>query len=402
MQAAGRRIRQLESGTNDAGGAGSMTKALERNEDLLRLNPESGLGQLANETGGFLIRDTNDAASAFARIQEDMRFHYLLSYTPSNDNYDGRFRTVAVKVSRPGTHVQTREGYYAIRAIESAPVKAFEAPAIAQLDRSPRPHHFPIRAAGLSFPEAKRPGLVPVLVEVPGDIVTYVPDKADKSGKKMHRADFSVVVRIQDPSRREVDRLSQHYLLSAAEASVAAARKGPILFYKEAELQPGRYTLEAVAYDAVAQKASVGTSTLEVPVPEAQRLRVSSLVLISRTEQVEPAEDEKNPLFFGNVLVYPNMGEPYRKSASSALGFFFTAYPGDSKSAPKAVVEVLRQGEVVGQATTPLEPPDAGGRIQHGGALPLQNFPPGPYELKVSVTDGKSLEVRQASFTIAE
>ena len=83
MQSNARRQRLLESGRDD-GTTGSMSKILERNEDLLRLNPESGLGQLANETGGFLIVNTNDAASAFRRIEEDMRFHYLVGYSPSN------------------------------------------------------------------------------------------------------------------------------------------------------------------------------------------------------------------------------------------------------------------------------------------------------------------------------
>src|SRR5262249_3231438 len=169
------------------------------------------------------------------------------------------------------------------------------------------------------------------------------------------------------------------------------------------ELKPGHYTLETVAYDAVADKASVRTEPLDVPRPEAQRLRVSSLVLIDRTEQVRATtDDQKTPLHYATALVYPNMGEPYKKSAANAVGFFFTAYPSDPKLSSKAVVEVVRAGEIVGQATTPLAAPDETGRIQHGGALPLQNFPPGAYQLKVSVTDGKSMEVRQASFPIAE
>src|SRR6266511_2293305 len=113
LQAMNRRLRQVESGA-DAGG-GSMSRALERNEDLLRLNPESGLGQLAAQTGGFLIHDTNDAASAFRRIQEDMRFHYLIAYAPLNENYDGRFRKISVKLARSGMEVQAREGYFAVR-----------------------------------------------------------------------------------------------------------------------------------------------------------------------------------------------------------------------------------------------------------------------------------------------
>ncbi len=402
LQANARRLRQLESGRDDASG-GVMTRALERNEDLLRLNPESGLGRLAQETGGFLIRDTNDAASAFGRIEEDMRFHYLLAYTPSNENYDGRFRSIAVKVVRPGLQVQTRQGYFAIRAIESAPIKAFEVPAIAQLERSPRPDHFPLRVTGLSFPEPKRLGLVPVLVEVPGNTISYAPDKDDKSGKKMHRADFSVVVRIKNEAKHEVDRLSQHYLLDATEANLAKARAGEVLFYREAELPPGKYTLEAVAYDAVAGRASVSTRTLEVPSADEHRLRLSSLVLVKRAEQVGASEHKEGPLYYGNTLLYPNMGEPYKKSAAKALGFYFSALsPKDGPAPDKATVEVWRSAQQVGLVTTPLPAPDTGGRIQQAGALPLSGFLPGSYELRVTLRDGTSVASSSALFTVEE
>ena len=65
------------------------------------------------------------------QIAQDMRFHYVLGYTPSNDNYDGRFRNVRVKVRRGGTVVHFRRGYFAVRARTSNPVLSYEAPAIA-------------------------------------------------------------------------------------------------------------------------------------------------------------------------------------------------------------------------------------------------------------------------------
>jgi VWFA-related protein len=285
FQAAERRMRQLESGRDDATD-GSMTRALERNEDLLRLHPESGLARLADETGGFLIKDTNDAGAAFRRIEEDMRFHYLLAYSPSNENFDGKFRTIAVKVTRPGLKVQTRQGYLAVRPTDSAPLRTFEAPALAVLDRSNPADQFPMQTIGLSFPEAERPGLVPVLVHVPGNIITYVPDQDDKSGKKLHQADFAVVVRVKNEAKREVDRLSQRYLLSAPQANLEAARKGELLFYRQADLAPGKYTLEAVAYDAMSQKASVRSASIEVPRVQDGRMRLSSVVLVRRAEKV--------------------------------------------------------------------------------------------------------------------
>jgi len=402
MQAMRRRMRQLESGRDDATG-GAMTKAMERNEDLLRLNPEAGLGQLAQQTGGFLIRDTNDASEGFSRIEEDMRFHYILSYTPSNENYDGRFRQISVKVKRPGAAVHSRDGYFAVRPEGATPMLSYEAPALVQLDKSPRPSAFPLQVTGLSFPEAKRPGLVPVLVEVPGTAMTYAPDKENK---QMQRADFAIVVRVKDGSQQTVDRMSQHYVLTAAPNQVANAQKGAVLFYRETDLQPGRYTIEAVGYDAVANKASVKTSTLDVPANRDGNLRISSLVLVKRIEDV-PEKDKNpsnsNPLFYGQTLIYPNLGDPVRRSAQQMLSFYFTAYSDQAATAARrAAVEVRRGGQPVGQATMELPTPDSNGRIQHAGVLPIQSFTPGAYELKVTVADGRSLATTSAPFTVEE
>jgi hypothetical protein len=59
---------------------GKLTESLELNEDVLRRDPAVSLRLLADRTGGFLINNTNDLAGAFRRIDEDRRFHYLLSY----------------------------------------------------------------------------------------------------------------------------------------------------------------------------------------------------------------------------------------------------------------------------------------------------------------------------------
>jgi VWFA-related protein len=400
LQAGKERLRQLESSGDSASGA--MTQSLERNEDLLRLAPDSGLGQLANETGGFLIRNTNDADAAFRRIEEDMRFHYFLGYSPSNDNYDGKFRSISVKVKRPGVQVQTRQGYYALRAPESAPLRSFEAPALAELDRQPRASAFPVEAVALSFPTAKRPGLAPVLVRVPANTVTYQLDKQDTSGKKMHHADFTVVARVKNAMGQEVDRLSQHYTLRAPAEHLAAARGGDVLFYREANLAPGRYTVEAVAYDALAQKAGVSTAVLDVPEALEGKPRLSSVVLVGRAEKASAADTPgENPLFYGDTILYPTMGGAFRKSVTPNLGFFFTLYGVPAGSAPpKAVIEIYKGEQGAGRVTADLPAPDANGRIQYAGALPLQGFAPGAYTFKLSTTAGG--DSRQASFTVAE
>jgi len=70
------RLRQISLGRDISDGP--YTKGMERTEDLLALDPQGGLATLAQDTGGFLVRDTNDIGQAFRRIEEDSRFHYLL------------------------------------------------------------------------------------------------------------------------------------------------------------------------------------------------------------------------------------------------------------------------------------------------------------------------------------
>src|SRR5262245_9502398 len=154
---------------------GPLTKGLERNEDLLRLNPHSGLGELADQTGGFLIRDTNDLSAGLRRIDEDMRAHYVLTYMPKNQEYDGRFRQISVKASRPNVDVQTRKGYYAVDNTITSPVLAYEAPALAALSAARASDSFALRVGALSFPEPERLGLAPILVASHASAFTYAP-----------------------------------------------------------------------------------------------------------------------------------------------------------------------------------------------------------------------------------
>jgi len=374
---------------------GPLMKALERNEDLLRLNPHSGLGELADQTGGFLIHDTNDLSIGLRRIDEDMRLHYLLTYVPKNQDYDGRFRQISLKVSRPNLDVQTRKGYYAVDNTITSPILGYEAPAIAALSQAHASNQFGMRIGALSFPETQQPGLTPVLVEVPASAFTFAPDNE----KKTFSSDFSILVLVRDSAKNVVDKLSQHYPLSGTVDKLDAARKGEILFYREAELKPGRYTLEAVAYDALSGKASVRSTSLEVP-PATEQLRMSSLVLLKRADKLTAEEQKKDePLHFGQVVVYPNLGEPIHKSARQ-LAFFFTAWPAKGSQQLKLTLDVLQNGRSLAQIPADLPAADEHGRIKYASALPIENFPVGSYELKVTVTDGKSSTNRTASFKI--
>jgi VWFA-related protein len=392
------RIRQQASGREDRSGR-PMTMTLERNEDLLRLNPQSGLGELAASTGGFMIADTNDLAAGLRRIDEDLRSHYELTYVPKNTNMDGRFRQINVKLTRGGLEApQTRKGYLALPPTGPTPVLEYEAPAVAAIYRTPQADALPLRAGAFNFPESQRTGLTAVLAEVPANAFTYTPS----ADKKSFATDYTVVALIRNEAQQVVARLSRHYTLSGPLEQMEAARRGDVLFYKEERLLPGRYTVETAAYDAPSGKLSVRHEVLDVPTTEETKLRLSSLVILKRADRLSPEEQKQpNPFHYGELLIYPNLGEPLGKAAMKQLPFFLDIYmPQGAKAAPKLEIEVLRGGQHMANVQAQLPPPDTSGVIQFASTIPLDSFQPGSYELKITVGAGAASATRLARFTV--
>lgn len=393
--------RRVATAGSPTDGSGPMTRDMERNEDLMRLNPEGGLGELANGTGGLFISSTNNPGARLRQVDEDLNTYYLLSYSPKNQDFNGQFRQINLKVNRPGVEVQARKGYYALDTSYDTPVLHYEAPALALLGSksTPPPNAFNSRVAAFDFPAPGRAGRVPVMVEVPSGSINFVVNK----DKKQYATNFSVIVLVRDESRRVVRKLSNQYILGGPLDKLDAARQGKILFYRETQLDPGRYTVSSVVYDATNNRASANESALEVPAAEESRLRLSSIVLIKSAEQATAADKQsQNPFHFGELLLYPNMGEPVRKAASKNLAFYVAVYParGAAAAPAKLKLEITQNGRAVGQSTTDLLAPDADGRIQYATAVPLDKYAPGDYELKVTVTDARDTVTRSEKFKI--
>src|SRR2546421_11257328 len=79
---------------------------------------DRNLQKLCEETGGtaFFTGDVLALERAFTRISKELRSTYILTYTPTNNKYDGSDRKIEVKLAdnRNGLRVKTRKGYKAI------------------------------------------------------------------------------------------------------------------------------------------------------------------------------------------------------------------------------------------------------------------------------------------------
>ena len=68
--------------------------------------------ELAHATGGRAFYSSNDVATALAEATETGGHYCTLTYSPSNQNYNGRLRHIDVEISKHGYHLAYRRSYY--------------------------------------------------------------------------------------------------------------------------------------------------------------------------------------------------------------------------------------------------------------------------------------------------
>jgi VWFA-related protein len=72
------------------------------------------LEKLSGETGGraFFLKSVDELAGIYATVENELRSQYLIAYQSSNTSGGNNFRSVDLKVSKPGMEVKTIRGYY--------------------------------------------------------------------------------------------------------------------------------------------------------------------------------------------------------------------------------------------------------------------------------------------------
>jgi len=82
------------------------------------LNGPDLLEDLANETGGrqYRVDNLDELAAVANRISVDMRNEYLIGFSPSSSQRDGKYHQIKVSVDAGGGKLRTyyRRGYYAL------------------------------------------------------------------------------------------------------------------------------------------------------------------------------------------------------------------------------------------------------------------------------------------------
>lgn len=376
--------------------------AIGRTEDVARLNVVSTLDELSEETGGYAVKNTNDTSEGLKRILDEIGNHYVMTYQPVNANYDGKFRRISLKVVRAGDFkIRARRGYYALRTLDDAPVMAHEVPLLERANSASAVNDFPFYLQAFHFRGTNAARQVALYAEFPVSALKF--DSDDKA--KTFSSKFAILVLVKNSANEIVRKLGQEYTLRGPLSQMEDVKKRPQLFNRITALGPGQYTLEAVARDSVAGKASVARIPFEVPPASEDSFRISSVVM---SRGVNPLTEEQkkqpaHPLYLeGQAYFVPNVEASFSLEADKNLLVHFNVYaPKGLAAKVNATLTFLKGGSVFTEAGGALPDADATGRIAYSTSFGSENFPAGEYDLRVTVSDGTHRASSTAHFKVA-
>jgi len=362
-----------------------------------------GAETLANDTGGFSVRNQNDLGRGLKRIGDESRVYYLLGFEPDRANVKpGTFRRLEVKVARPGVIVRARRGYYAgdlpreatsadaSRETRTTGKSTWSADGVDTLDRATdSPYELgeiPLRATSYVFGDATA-GTSLVMLAVDADLRAFA--FAPKDGRLIDVADLRMLTTELRTG------MTERYERQVEMTFPSTARFGSESWHtlaQEFRLAPGRYQARIALRDGNSGRIGAVTHTFEVGPLTGLRLTTPILTNLIETGAFGTAASPKP------VLVVR------RSFPAGATVYYQYSVLGAAKDAAGAVVvtgsHVLRgpDGAVVKEMAPRPIVPGADGGLSRLAGLNLAGLPAGDYDLVLTVRDevaGQIVERRE-------
>jgi VWFA-related protein len=360
--------------------------------DEMRLEHDS-LRAVADETGGFAVLNQNDFRDGFSRILEDNSSYYVLGYYPTNDRRDGRFRSVQVKVLKPGLRVRARRGYVApakdtkaAKDTKDTPDTAKTSPELRDALDSPVPiSGLTIGAFAAPFKGAGKNVAIALSIEVDGSAIQFKPSATGTFDNDLEVTMFAAAAsdgKIKDGTR---DVLS----LALRPQTHDGVRQHGFRIIRRLQVPPGKYQIRVGARESGGR---VGTVIYDLEAPDFSKpaIAVSGIAIASTsssrtfTASPDPGVNE-----FKDVLPSaPTASRDFPRG--DTLAVFAEVYDNVGRTPHRVSItaEVLSDAGTVVYTNSDERKSEelqgASGGYGYATKIPLAGFAPGRYVLRVT------------------
>jgi VWFA-related protein len=241
------------------------------------------MNQVAADTGGKAFTGTNGIADAIGIASEQGSNYYSISYSPTNRDYNGKFRKIKVTLAAKGYRLHYRPGYFA--SDPHAPLKdtSHSARSAAMQHGSPESHEVRFVARVAPFgPKtkldtaekgkglillAKKDGKIPATVQVQHHGLDFAIDSGDlrflPMPKDVRRCVLNFMIASYDDDGRQVSGVVIVWTSDLTPAEYKEVLTGGVRIHQEVDIPVAATSLRL----GIEDQNSSRLGTLEVPLP---------------------------------------------------------------------------------------------------------------------------------------
>jgi VWFA-related protein len=393
------------------GGATSKGQimAADRAETASRSNVQIRLQELSEDTGGFLIGETNDPSKLLKQVNEEINTFYEIAYSPGISNFDGSFRKTTVELKGPevkGLLAHSRNGYYALPPELQAkmPTDPAQEALLSALNNPKPPTDVEFRAGSFTMTPGTDKSSGVVIAEIPLSGMTFAEQTpqpgAPAAVGKSYKASMSILTLIKDASGQVVEKFSNNQAFPTKAEQLQGTKTATFVQRNNFSLPAGKYTVETAILDRESLKAGVKKTELLVA-SRPNGIMLSSLAMI---KNIQPqAKDLQNEVFqIDGTKISPAVVPTIYATKNATLGIFFIVYPDKALGGkPTLKLEFLKDGNMLQEAPLPVPEADSTGKIPNVFRIPAEAIPPGTYDIRITAKQGATEMAQKIAVTVA-
>lgn len=385
-----------------------------------QLNSQETLTNLADETGGKALLDTNDLEAGILEAQRALRSYYIVGYYSTDDRRDGRFRRVQVRLTdsaraRTRASLDYRQGYFAEKDFKefSSSDKEKQLQDAILLGDPITDLPLALEVDWFRVPSGKY--FVPVTVKLPASAVPL------KKQGGAETTEFDFIGQVRDSRNAAIAGVRDNIRIKLREKAAAPAAGSRSLIYDTGfTLAPGDYSLKMLVRENLTGKMGTFETRFAIPDLAASKdtPKLSSVVLgaqlIPAGETVGAAgkkaikQAAKHPLILDNQKLLPSVTRTFRPGQTiHAFAEVYDAAKTGEAANPAIAAQLMlfdRSSRVA--ASRPVEvsawknPKMASASVHI--ELPLSGVKPGEYVAQLTVIDraGKSFALSRAPVVV--
>jgi VWFA-related protein len=333
-----------------------------------------GSDLIARQTGGFLIKNSNDFG--LKRVMEDQQGYYLIGFRPTEETFNKNFHHLKARVKGSGLTVRTRAGFYGFTSDQSRPPLLSTTDAMNKALGSPfGAKDVSLRLTTFFIDEGKGPVLRSFLYFDPHDLTFS--DRPDG----LRAANIEVKAMLFGDNGKILQEANQRGSIGVAGNTYDRTLREGVIYTFDLPTKAGGIQFRVAVRDVATGRIGSAGQFVDIPNLQSGLLAMSGIVM---REQSATATTDPFP----DVRIGPAVRR-FHQGATVEFGYMI--YNANQRSQLTAEARLYLDGKMVLSPyplVISLEGQTDPRRLTNRANLPLApDLVPGNYVLQIIVTD---------------